>query len=56
MSIIFKRLPINSTLALCIGYAALVALLPRYGKETFGMRLIFAPKAQKLSAFLKVPF
>jgi hypothetical protein len=55
MSVILAQL-LTSTLALYMGYAALVALLPRYGKGTFGMRLIFAPKAQKLSAFLKVPF
>jgi hypothetical protein len=33
----------------------LTALLPRCRKGTFGMRLIFEPKAQKSSAFLEVP-
>jgi hypothetical protein len=46
---------LSSTLALYTGYATLAALLPRCGKGIFGLRLIFAPKAQKSSAVLKVP-
>jgi hypothetical protein len=49
-----KRAPTSSTLALYGGYSTLVALLPRCGKGTFGMRLIFAPKTQKPSAFLQI--
>jgi hypothetical protein len=45
---------LSSTLALYMGHVTLAALLPRCGKGTFGVRLIFALSAQKSSAFLKV--